>query len=151
MYINDLGMREEQNSNAASAVRTSAVDTRTDQAKTSKTAAGGTTGTVRFPTTLQQAVESQNVLSSAASTKIEEALDRLKSSPEWEDVGTTLEAVYKNQQQLQVQMNLLSMGYYGGASGLMSGTLYGNSSALSSLYGGTTGLLGTSIFGNMLL
>ena len=154
MYINDLGMRENHNIGNDAANRSEAVNTRTGKAAAadmtglSNTAAAGS---VRFPTALQQAVESQNVLSSAATAKIEEALDRLKSNPEWEDVGTTLEAMYKNQQTMQMQMNLLSAGYSSGLTGLTMNTLYGSGSSLSGLYSGTTGLLGTSIFGDMLL
>ena len=166
MYINNLGMRDEQNIGSVSANRTDAAVTRTgstaaadktgQSAKTDLADRTSEAGLTKFPTTLQQAIESQNVLSSASAAKIEEALDRLKSNAEWEDVGTTLEALYKNQQTMQAQMNLLSAGYsgsYAGLTGLSAGTLYGNQSALSSLYNGTltSGLLGTSIFGDMLL
>ena len=141
MYINDLGMRHEVNvPNAAS---TNTVNTKTSS-----------TGTTNFPTELKSAVESQSKANSAdaeATRSIEEALARLKNDPEWEDVGTALSALFKNQQQMQVQMSLLSSGYSRGMAGLSSYFSSGLGSTASTSYGGVSSLLGSSIFGDMQL
>ena len=149
MYINDLGMRDDH---AAENVGAAQQNSAAQYAGSTRTSAADKD---RFPTTLQEAVEAMTADKSAdpaETAKIEEALERLKSDPEWADVGTTLTALYTNQQKLQTQMNLLSSGYYGGLNGLGLGALLpdGNASLLSA-YTGMTGLGGSSIFGDLLL
>lgn len=134
MYINSLGMRDEINNQNTSSTKTVS------------------TGT--FPNEMKKAVQNQNVLSAQGvdaelSLKISEAFEHLKSDPEWADVGTALSALYKNQQQMQVQMSLLSAGYSRSLAG-MSGSL-GYGSLAASAYGGVSSLLGNSIFGSQLL
>lgn len=145
MYINDLGMRHDvNNQNAVKTNTTSRING--INAKTS--------GVGNFPTALQSAVESQSVASPVdkeASLSIEEALARLKNDPEWEDVGTALSALYKNQQQMQVQMNLLSSGYSNSLMGWPAYSAYGLGTSASAAYSRAAGLLGSSIFGDMLL
>ena len=147
MYINNLGMRDEVSQRIAASINAAnTADTRTIKASdTSKT------GTTKFPTAMKNAVESQAALFSEnkeTSLRMEEALARLKNDPEWEDVGTALSALYKNQQQMQVQMSLLSAGY---SSGLSSYSQYGLGTSGTSAYAGIAGLLGSSIFGNQLI
>lgn len=142
MYINDLGMQHDVNNQDAAKVNT-----------TNKISGVGTkiSNTEKFPTALKSAVESQSVASSVdkeASLSIEEALARLKNDPEWEDVGTALSALYKNQQQMQVQMNLLSSGYSRSLTGWPAYSAYGLGTAA---YSGAANLLGSSIFGDMML
>ena len=142
MYINDLGMRHEVNNQDAS---------KTNIVKGRSNAGTKTSDAVKFPTALKSAVESQSVASSVdkeASLSIEEALARLKNDPEWEDVGTALSALYKNQQQIQVQMNLLSSGYSNSLKGWPAYSAYGLG---TSAYSGAANLLSSSIFGDMLL
>ena len=142
MYINDLGMRHDVNNQHAANVNTvnriKGVNTKTS-------------GVGQFPTALKSAVESRSVASGVdkeAALSIEEALARLKNDPEWEDVGTALSALYKNQQQMQVQMNLLSSGYSNSLAGWPAYSAYGLG---TSAYSGAANLLGSSIFGDMLL
>lgn len=142
MYINNLGMRHDVTNQNAAEINT-----------TSKISGAGTkiSSTEKFPTALKNAVESQSVASGVdkeASLSIEEALARLKDDPEWEDVGTALSALYKNQQQMQVQMNLLSSGYSNSLTGWPAYSAYGLGTAA---YSGYSSLLGSSIFGDMLL
>lgn len=143
MYINGLGMRNGiSNSNALSAQNTEA-----------KTTSTKTANTANFPTAIKQAVESQSATFSKdaeLSKKVEEALASLKNDPEWADVGTALSAMYKNQQQMQVQMNLITAGYSSGLTGLSSSS-YGLGSLATSAYGGMSSLLGSSIFANQLI
>lgn len=142
MYINNLGMRHDvDNQNAAKTNITNGIN------------AAGTkiSGAGQFPTALKSAVESQSAASGVdkeAALSIEEALARLKDDPEWEDVGTALSALYKNQQQMQIQMNLLTAGYSNSLTGWPSYSAYGLGTAA---YSGVTNLLGRSIFGDMLL
>ena len=142
MYINDLGMRDELNNpNAVSANHISKRNTVNTK----------TSNVTNFPTELKSAVESQSVAGSKetdTSLSIEEALTRLKNDPEWEDVGTALSALYKNQQQMQVQMNLLSSGYSNSLTRWPAYSAYGLG---TSAYSGAANLLGSSIFGDMLL
>lgn len=153
MYINDLGMRDVNNQAGVS--EAAGLSAAGQSAESRRKAAAE-----RFPTTLEEAVEKLTADKSgdtAASARIEEALERLQGDPEWEDVGTALTALYENQQKMQTQMNLLSSGYYGGLTGLglntslLSNTSVGTGAALLSAYGGTAGLTGGSIFGDMLL
>lgn len=139
MYINNLGMRDGVNNHN---------DVNTKNAGTK------TTNTANFPTAIKQAVESQSAALSEdpdALKGIGEALERLKSDPEWEDVGTALSALYKNQQKMQVQMNLISAGYSSGLTGLSAYSKYGLGTMASTAYGGISSLLGSSIFANQLI
>lgn len=146
MYINDLGMRHEVNNNIN-------VNSNSEVTKTANTAKTST-----FPSTLTDAIKSQGLTSdsdSETSLSISEALERLKSDPEWEDVGTALSALYKNQQTMQAQMSLLSAGYTSGLTGLSSAySQYGGlGTLLSSAYGNSdssSSLLSNSIFGSFL-
>lgn len=144
MYINDLGMRDEVRSyNTA--------DTSTSSTKTSNTKTANTTN---FPTAIKQAVESQTAAlkeDPEVLKNISEALERLKNDPELKDVGTALSALYKNQQNMQVQMNLISAGYSSGLTGLSSYSQYGLGALATSAYGGMGNLLGSSIFANQLI
>lgn len=151
MYINDLGMRDAGSHIAAA----DAANLNTEKGNTEKTRKSETG---RFPTTLEKTVESLVAGSgqdAQETVDIREALERLKSDPEWKDVGTALEALYTNQQKMQIQQiqtSMLSSGYYSGLTGLgMSGSplafsALGSNAALLSAYGGTAGLLGSSIF-----
>lgn len=139
MYINNLGMRDGINNH-------NAANTNTTAAKSANTA--------NFPTAIKQAVEGQAAAlngDSDALKGIGEALERLKNDPEWEDVGTALSALYKNQQKMQVQMNLMSVGYSNGLTGLSKYSQYGLGTMASSAYGGLSSLLGSSIFANQLV
>lgn len=143
MYINNLGMGHEVNNN----IKVNSNSEVTKTANTAKTSA--------FPRTLTDALKSQGLTpdaNSEASLSISEALERLKSDPEWEDVGTALSALYKNQQTMQAQMSLLSAGYTSGLTGLSSAySQYGGLGALAaSAYGGSNNLLSNSIFGSFL-
>ena len=141
MYINDLGMRHGVDNQHAA--KTNAADGISNV--NTKTSGAG-----KFSTALKSAVESQSMASGVdkeASLSIEEALARLKTDPEWEDVGTALSALYKNQQQMQVQMNLLSSGY----SNSLTRWPYSAYGLGTAAYGGAASLLGSSIFGDMLL
>lgn len=146
MYINDLGMRHEVNNNIN-------VNSNSEVTKTANTAKTST-----FPSSLTDAIKSQGLTSdsdSETSLSISEALERLKSDPEWEDVGTALSALYKNQQTMQAQMSLLSAGYTSGLTGLSSAySQYGGlGTLLSSAYGNSdssSSLLSNSIFGSFL-
>ena len=145
MYINNLGMRDE----AAQSIAANVSNTTNTKSSNTKT-----TNKTNFPTTLESAVESRI----ASLTKdpevthsIEEALARMKNDPEWEDVGTALEALYKNQQNMQVQMSLLSAGVSNGLTGLSSYSQYGLGSLATSAYGGVSNILGSSIFGDQLI
>ncbi len=145
MYINNLGIGHEVNNNIN-------VNSNSEATKTS---AANTTKTSTFPRTLTNALKSQGLTldaNSETSLSISEALERLKSDPEWEDVGTALSALYKNQQTMQVQMSLLSAGYTSGLTGLSSAySQYGGLGALAaSAYGGANNLLSSSIFGSFL-
>lgn len=138
-----------RDTNAISSQQTTAAD-----ATSTKTTADKTTSTTNFPTAIKQAVESQSTAlseDSELSKKVAEALANLKNDPEWEDVGTALSAMYKNQQQMQVQMNLLSAGYSSGLTGLSSSSQYGLGSLAASAYSGMGSLLGSSIFANQLI
>ena len=153
MYINNLGMGHEVNNNS-SISSNSKVNSNSETAKTSTT---NTSKTSTFPTTLTNALKSQGLTldeNSDTALSISEALERLKSDPEWEDVGTALSALYKNQQTMQAQMSLLSVGYTSGLTGLSSAySQYGGlGTLLSSTYGsGNSGnLLSNSIFGSFL-
>ena len=146
MYINNLGMRNE-------AARSIAASVNSDNKTTKKSDSTKTSNTTNFPITLQDAVEKKVAALSEepeVSLSIEEALARLKNDPEWEDVGTALSALYKNQQKMQTQMSLLSTGISSGLTGLSSYSQYGLGS-LTSAYGGASTLLGSSIFGNQLI
>lgn len=145
MYVNDLGMRHDVNN--ADTINSNSVNTSTS----AKTAKEGT-----FPTAIQNAVESQlgKALDEDTETtvSVSEALERLKDDPEWEDVGTALSAMYKNQQRLQTQLNLLSAGYANGLGGLSSSSsLYGLGGSGISSYGSAASLLGSSIFADQLI
>lgn len=145
MYINNLGMGHEVNNNIN--VNSNSEATKTSAANTAKTST--------FPRTLTDALKSQGLTpdaNSETSLTISEALERLKSDPEWEDVGTALSALYKNQQTMQAQMSLLSAGYTSGLTGLSSAySQYGGLGALAaSAYGGSDNLLSNSIFGSFL-
>lgn len=147
MYINGLGMRDEVRSYNTE-------NTKTSNTKASNTKTVGAANTTNFPTAIKQAVESQTATLSEdpdVVKSIEEALERLGNDPEWKDVGTALSALYKNQQKMQVQMNLLSAGYSSALTGLSSYSQYGLGGMASSAYGGISNLLGTSIFGNQLI
>ena len=149
MYINDLGMRDVNRQAGVTEAAGQSTESR-------RTAAAD-----RFPTTLEEAVEKLTADKSGSADgtiKIEEALERLKADPEWEDVGTALNALYENQQKMQTQMNLLSTGYYGGLSGLglnaafLGSSVSGSGAAgLLSAYGGAAGLMGSSIFSDVQL
>lgn len=145
MYINNLGMRD----GAAHSIAAN-----TNNITTSKSSATKTNNTKKFPTALENAVESQ-VAALAEDPKtsltIEEALARLKNDPEWEDVGTALSALYNNQQKMQVQMSLLSSGISSGLTGLSSYSQYGLGGLATSAYGGISNILGSSIFADQLL
>ena len=150
MYINNLGMRDEVSLRIAANINAA----NNADARTVKTSNTSKTDTTSFPTAMKSAVESQAALFSEnteASRSIEEALGRLKNDPEWEDVGTALSALYKNQQQMQVQMSLLSAGYSNGLTGLSSYSQYGMGTSGTSAYAGISALLGSSIFGNQLI
>ena len=150
MYINDLGMREGiSSSEALSATRTTTANT-----SNTNTASTKSSSTANFPTAIKQAVESQSAAygeDSELAKKVAEALANLKNDPEWADVGTALSAMYKNQQQMQVQMNLLSAGYSSGLMGLSSSSQYGLGTLAASAYSGMGSLLGSSIFANQLI
>lgn len=143
MHINNLGMRHEVNNN-------SNVNGNSEVTKAANTAKTST-----FPSTLTNALKSQGLTLDAdsdTSLSISKALERLKSDPEWEDVGTALSALYKNQQTMQVQMSLLSAGYTSGLTGLSSAySRYGGLGALAAgAYGSSNNLLSGSIFGSFL-
>lgn len=146
MYINNLGMGHEVNNNIN-------VNSNSEVTKSANTA--NTAKTSTFPRTLTDALKSQGLTpdaNSETSLSISEALERLKSDPEWEDVGTALSALYKNQQTMQAQMSLLSAGYTSGLTGLSSAySQYGGiGTLLSSAYGNSDNLLSNSIFGSFL-
>lgn len=151
MYINNLGMGHEVNTNST-VNSTGNINSNSETAKTSTT---NTSKTSTFPTTLTNALKSQGLTldaNSETSLSISEALERLKSDPEWEDVGTALSALYKNQQTMQAQMSLLSAGYTSGLTGLSSAySQYGGlGTLLSNAYGNSDNLLSNSIFGSFL-
>ncbi len=153
MYINDLGMRDEAAVNANAAAAANVTDARSAASlNKDKSAASKISDTAKFPTAMEKAVESQLAafgINSGDTVEIQEALERLQNDEELKDVGTALAALYKDQQQMQVQMSLLSAGYSSGLSTLSS--QYGLGSLVSSAYGGTGSMLGSSIFGDMLL
>lgn len=147
MYINNLGMGHEVNNIN--------VNSNSEVTKTSAASTSNTAKTSTFPTTLTNALKSQGLTldeNSDTALSISEALERLKSDPEWEDVGTALSALYKNQQTMQAQMSLLSAGYTSGLTGLSSAySQYGGiGTLLSSAYGSSDNLLSNSIFGSFL-
>lgn len=147
MYINNLGMHDE-------AAQSIAASTNAANTAATKSSSAKTTNTTKFPTALEQAVESQVKAFNEdpkVSLSIEEALARLKDDPEWEDVGTALSALYNNQQKMQAQMSLLSAGVTSGLTGLSSASQYGLGSLATSAYGGVSTLLGSSIFGDQLI
>ena len=149
MYINDLGMHDKAAGSIAA--RINANNTTSGKLSDAKT-----TNTTKFPTALESAVESQTAAlglgeDSKVSLSIEEALARLKNDPEWEDVGTALSALYKNQQKMQAQMSLLSTGLTSGLTGLSPYSQYGLGSLATSAYGGISNILGSSIFGDQLI
>lgn len=153
MYINDLGMRDVNNQAGVSEATESGATGRSTESRRKAAAE-------KFPTTLAEAVEkltTGKIEDTDQAGETTEALERLKSDPEWEDVGTALTALYENQQKLQTQMDLMSSGYYGGLTGLglnaspLLNSFLGAGSTLLSAYGGTAGLTGSSIFGDMLL
>lgn len=151
MYINDLGMREGISSSDALSAQSTAAGTTASNTKAASTKASST---ANFPTAIKQAVESQSAAygeDSELAKKVAEALANLKNDPEWADVGTALSAMYKNQQQMQVQMNLLSAGYSSGLMGLSSSSQYGLGTLAASAYSGMGSLLGSSIFANQLI
>lgn len=142
MYINSLGMRDEVK-------HYNAVNTQNVKNTNAVTSNNGS-----FPTAIKQAVESQSTAlyeDTELSQRVGEALERLKNDPEWEDVGTALSALYKNQQQMQVKMNLMSAGYAGGLTGLSTYSKYGLGTNASAAYSGLSSLLGSSIFANQLI
>ncbi len=148
MYINNLGMGHEVNNKIN-------VNSNSEVTKTSAAGTSNTAKTSTFPRTLTDALKSQGLTldtDSETSLSISEALERLKSDPEWEDVGTALSALYKNQQTMQAQMSLLSAGYTSGLTGLSSAySQYGGiGTLLSSAYGNSDNLLSNSIFGSFL-
>lgn len=148
MYINNLGMGHEVNNNIN-------VNSNSEVTKTSAAGTSNTAKTSTFPRTLTDALKSQGLTpdaNSESSLSISEALERLKSDPEWEDVGTALSALYKNQQTMQAQMSLLSAGYTSGLTGLSSAySQYGGiGTLLSGAYGNSDNLLSNSIFGSFL-
>lgn len=142
MYINDLGMeREVHDRSNVSANTADKTNVRTERVSS-------------FPSELKSAVESQgksSVKDSEESISITEALERLKNDPEWEDVGTALSALYKNQQQLQVQMSLLTSGYSNSLANMLPYSSYGYGTAGLSAYNSAANLLANSIFGDMQL
>lgn len=157
MYINSLGMRDENNaiSGISPVGSTSAVSRvnavrKADGVQGASTAGKSskqTSSTGTFPAQMERAIKNQSAKEddSAASAKVvSEALERLKSDPEWADVGEALSALYKNQQQMQV--NLLKLGYSNSMFG-MSGV--SSLTGLTSMMGlggmnGLTGLTGVS-------
>ncbi|MCM1088590.1 MAG: hypothetical protein NC419_10560 [Muribaculaceae bacterium] len=142
MYINNLGMRDEITHYDAA------------NANTIKNRKTNTSNNASFPTAIKQAVESQSAAygeNSALTQKVEEALEHLKSDPEWQDVGTALSALYQNQQQMQVKMNLMSAGVTGSLTGLSAYSGYGSANQLTVAYGGISSLLGSSLLGSQLI
>ena len=147
MYINNLGMRDEAAQSIAASVNANNITS-------SKSSGAKTANKTNFPTALESAVESQIASLTQdpeVTHSIEEALARMKGDPEWEDVGTALEALYKNQQNMQVQMSLMSAGISSGLTGLSSYSQYGLGSLATSAYGGVSNILGSSIFGDQLI
>ena len=142
MHINDLGMDREVHDRSSVSANT------VDKANIKTNSVGS------FPSELKSAVKSQSTSSvkdSEESINMKEALERLKNDPEWEDIGTALSALYKNQQQMQIQMSLLSSGYSKSLAGMLPYSSYGYGTAGLTAYNGTANLLANSIFGDMLL
>lgn len=142
MYINNLGMRDE-------VTRYGAANT-----NTVKNINTDTSSNASFSTAIQQAVESQSAAygeNSELSKKVEEALEHLKSDPEWQDVGTALSALYQNQQQMQVKMNLMSAGVTSSLTGLSAYSGYNSANQLTAAYSGISSLLGSSLLGSQLV
>lgn len=152
MYINNLGMRDEAAQSIAASVSTANTNNTTSAKSSDKKTSN--IDTTNFPTAIKKAVESQTALfgeNTEASLSIEEALASLKNDPEWKDVGTALTALYENQQKMQAQMSLLSVGYSSGLTGLSSAYSQYGLGSLTSAYGGVSNLLGGSIFANQLI